>query len=153
MAGLTNQYVNGLGEILCGKTFLGVYSSDIQPKLRKRCYKFSVIFNLDKHTESGSHFVAIFCNKNTLFYFDPFGKKCTNKQIKRYIQNNLKGRKYIYNCQRIQNDKSLFCGLFCLTFLYSQVKNISFCSYLNNFVKRNTLVNDKIVTKMIVDKI
>jgi len=152
MVGLSNIYVTELGKLLCGKKFVGVYSSDIHPKF-KNSSNFSIIFNTDKHTESGSHFIAIVRDKEKLFYFDPFGKKCNNKDIKKFINHNLKGRAYIYNSQRLQNDKSLFCGLFCITFLLSQNKKISFSDYLSNFSKQKTLLNDVIVTKMILDEI
>ena len=149
MTGLSNIYVNELGKILCGKKFVGVYSSDIQPKFEKRLCNFSIIFNTDKHTEKGTHFIAISCDKNNFFYFDPFGKKCRNKEINKFIKENLKGRAYIYNNKRIQNDKSLFCGLHCLSFLLSQNKKIPFSEYLKNFSKTKTFANDGVVTKII----
>ena len=152
MPGLSNKYIQNLGELMCGKNFAGVYPCDIQPQFNKRVHKFSVIFNTDKHNESGSHFVAIFCNKNKLFYFDPFGKKCTNKYIKKFIVKHLKDRKCFYNATPIQNIKSLFCGLFCLSFIISENKQIPFKKYLFSFSKNNKL-NDSIVTEMIIKSI
>lgn len=81
MTGLSNIYVNELGKILCGKKFVGVYSSDIQPKFEKRLCNFSIIFNTDKHTEKGTHFIAISCDKKNFFYFDPFGKNVETKKL------------------------------------------------------------------------
>jgi len=152
MPGLTNKYVEDLGKLICGDNFLGVFSSDIQPQFQKKICKFSIIFNKDKHNQPGSHFVAIYSNRSKLFYFDSFGKKCENKLIKKFIKKNLNGRKYIFNKTCIQDNQSLFCGLFCLEFIKSQNKKIPFEKFINGF-SNNLKRNDSIVTKMITQDI
>lgn len=152
MPGLTNKYVEDLAKLICGDSFLGVFPCDIQPKIQNNLCKFSLIFNTDKHDKSGSHFVAIFRNENKLFYFDSFGEKCSNKIIKTFIRKNLRGKKYQYNKHCIQNDRSLFCGLYCISFIHSMNDNKPFHIFLNRFSNSNTLSNDLIVTKMIIKR-
>ena len=152
MPGLTNKYIENLGQLICGDNFIGVYPCDIQPEFKNKLCNFSVIFNTDKHNEKGSHFVAVFRKKNEIFYFDSFGKKCENEMIKKFIKTNLSGKKYRYNNICIQNDKSLLCGLYCISFIKSQTNKKPFKKFLTNF-KKDTILNDTIVTKMIVDSI
>lgn len=153
MPGLTNQYITDLGKKICGKSFLGVYPCDIQPQFQERYCKFSIVFNTDKHNEEGEHFVAIYCDREKIIYFDSFGEKCKNKNIKKFIKLNLNGRKFNYNKKCIQDNKSLFCGLYCLSFIMFQNNNISLCKYLKYFSTTNLLSNDKLVTKIITNEI
>ena len=149
MPGLENEYVNELGNLICGDGFLGVFPSDIQPQIKVGQCKFSVIFNTDEHTEKGSHFVAIFRNKSKFFYFDSFGKNCKYKNIKMFIKKNLNNQKYIYNNKCIQAEDSLFCGFFCISFINSLNKNSSLDKFISNFSLNNLTKNDNVVSKMI----
>ena len=153
MAGLTNQYLEDLGKRVCGKSFLGVFPCDVQPQLDKRLNKFSIIFNTDKHNEKGEHFIAIYCNRKEIFYFDSFGKKCKNKYIKKFIKNNTKKRKFVSNSVCIQNKTSLFCGLFSVAFINSKMKKIPFAKFISKFSKQQKGLNDFVVTKMITDAV
>ena len=96
--GLSNNYVEKTGFKLL-QTFLGCYPSDLQPKSKKST--FSVIFNLSKHNEPGTHFVAIYSTKDKIIYFDSLGAPCTNKLIKKLLEAARK-RKKIY----LQQNKS-----------------------------------------------
>lgn len=153
MPGLTNDYVSKLGKKICGKSFLGVFPSCTYPMLNKRLNKFSIIFNTDRHDEKGEHFVAVSCNNSTLYYFDSFGRKCNNKDIKLFIKKNLNGKKYVYNKKCIQDINSTFCGFFCLSFIISLNKNVPFNVFLKKFSLSNLNDNHNIVTKIIIDAI
>ena len=152
MPGLKNKYVNDLGKLICGSSFLGVFPSDVQPKFKNKSCKFSVIFNTDKHDRQGSHLVAIFRDKDKLYYFDSFGKKCNLKLLKQFIKKNLRVSKYIYNKKPIQDNESLFCGLFCIAFINSLNKNIDYNIFLNKFSNKNLKLNNDIVIQMIKDE-
>ena len=45
--------------------------------IKKGKYKLGVIFNLDEHYKSGSHWVALYAdlNKDQVYFFDSYGKK------------------------------------------------------------------------------
>ena len=50
--------------------FNGVFSRDNLPKQMK---DEAYITNLDEHKDIGKHWIALFCRKNEIVYFDSFG--------------------------------------------------------------------------------
>ena len=145
--GLTNQELEKLTKSILGEKFLGVYPCDSTPRIIDKQI-FSVIFNMSKHNENGSHFISILKKNQTVFYFDSRGKKCDNV----YILNFLKhiSNKYSFNNFQMQNDSSIFCGVYCLGFLVAcQKLNFQPKTYIDLFLFNDTL-NDQIVTEFIV---
>ena len=57
---------------LLGDKFIGVYASDEIPKLKNDTY---AILNLDKSSEPGSHWIAIYKNEQETYVYDSFGRK------------------------------------------------------------------------------
>ena len=72
--------------------FIGVYSRDNLPKeIKDGAY----VINLDEHADTGTHWIALFCNKNKIVYFDSFGVEHIPKEIKKFIRNkNIKTNIY-----------------------------------------------------------
>lgn len=115
MSGITNKDLEKLSRKFLNKNFLGVYPSDVLPNLNKKSLK-SIIFNLSKHDEEGTHFIAIIKRFRKIIYFDSFGKKCENENILKYLQkNNLPLEQ---NVIQIQDNNSSLCGYYCFHFLY-----------------------------------
>lgn len=56
----------------------------LEDKIKEGKFKIGVIFNLDPHYKSGSHWVSLFINirKKTIFYFDSTGEKIPNQIMK-----------------------------------------------------------------------
>lgn len=148
MSGLTNEYVEGLGKKVCGKFFLGTFPCDLLPKVDRK-KSFSLIINLSKHNTNGSHFVALFADKNILMYFDPLDNKCNNKYILKFIRENKKKRKIKQKFKKIQSDESIFCGYFCIAFLLSRKLNLSFKLFFSKFDYKNLKNNDSHVISFI----
>ena len=64
--------------------FNGVFSRDNLPnKIKGRPY----VINLDEHTDTGTHWIALFCNRNEIVYFDSFGVEHIPKEIKKFVGN------------------------------------------------------------------
>ena len=105
MVGLTNYELEKLAIKILGNSFLGVYPSDSIPEV-KNLNNSSIIFNLSKHTESGTHYVAVFFNNNKNFYFDSYGKTLTNY----FIKKNLRKFKLpiFFQTRSIQHQNSIF---------------------------------------------
>ena len=40
------------------------------------------VINLDEYADVGTHWIALFCNKNEIVYFDSFGVKHVPEEIK-----------------------------------------------------------------------
>ena len=59
------------------------------------------ITNLDEYADVGTHWIALFCNGNEIFYFDSFGVEHVPQEIKEFIRNkNIKA-----NIFRVQLSK------------------------------------------------
>ena len=65
--------------------------------------KDGVYINLDEHANVGTHWIALFCKKNEIVYFDSFGVEYIPEEIKDFI--------------RVQEDNSIMCGYFCIGFI------------------------------------
>ena len=40
------------------------------------------VINLDEYADVGTHWIALFCNRNEIVYFDSFGVEHVPKEIK-----------------------------------------------------------------------
>lgn len=150
MVGLTNIEVENLGKKLLGSQFVGVYPADSIPPFSTINNK-SIIFNLSKHSQPGSHYVAVLFTNKAIFYFDSYGKKLTNKNIK----SNLKkfNLPIFYHTRSIQDPRSIFCGLFSLAYLHAiQNKKMSPQCFYKMFKNSLKTQNDNIVTKFLMLK-
>ena len=71
------------------------------------------VINLDEYADVDTHWIALFCNRNEIAYFDSFGVEHILEEIKEFIENkNIKA-----NIFRIQANNSVICGYFCTGFI------------------------------------
>ena len=85
--------------------FNGVFSRNNLPKKKDGAY----VINLDEYADVDTHWIALFCNRNEMFYFDSFGVEHVSEEIKEFIGNkNIKA-----NIFRVQPNNSVMCGYFC----------------------------------------
>ena len=90
--------------------FNGVYSRNNLPKkIKDRAY----VINLDEYADVGTHWIALFCNRNEIAYFDSFGVEYVPEEIKDFIGH----RNIISNIFRVQANSSVMCGYFCIGFI------------------------------------
>ena len=83
--------------------FNGVFSRDNLPKKIK---DGAYVINLDKYEGIGTHWIALFCKKNEIVYFDSFRVEHIPEEIKEFIGiKNIKA-----NIFRIQANDSVMCG-------------------------------------------
>ena len=59
--------------------FNGVFSRNNLPK---KINDGGYIINLDEYADVGTHWIALSCNKNEIFYFDSFGVEHIPEEIK-----------------------------------------------------------------------
>jgi hypothetical protein len=117
-AGLTNVYLEKLARQFAPQTFCGVYSSDTLPRklATSRRQRFSIICNLSRRHEEGTHFVAVAATSRSVYYLDPTGLPCVDACIISFLSEC--GRDTIYfNKQTIQHPMSYFCGYYALLFI------------------------------------
>ena len=114
-----------------GVTFLGVFPADHLPctslvAARAPC---CYIANSDPCTELGSHWLAFFHPSPILLdFFDSYGK--TPAYYNLSIPNNMAVK---HNPHQLQTDNSLFCGQWCILFLYRRTHGSSFANLLRRF--------------------
>ena len=115
---------------------------NIKFKSIKNKTQFGIIFNLDKHYQSGSHWVATYINikpKTTnygFYYFDsnamPMPIEIKNLSVA--IQNEMKDDTFVIKENTVQKQfKNTECGMFCLHFLIKCLEKYKF----------NAIINDK----------
>ena len=90
--------------------FDGAYSRNNLPKKIK---DGGYVINLDEYADVGTHWVALFCKRIGIIYFDRFGVEHVPEEIKEFIANkNIKA-----NIFRVQANNSIMCGYFCIGFI------------------------------------
>ena len=62
--------------------FNGVFSRNNLPKKQK---DGAYVINLDEYADKGTHWIALFWNKNTVIYFDSFAVEPIAEVIKEFI--------------------------------------------------------------------
>lgn len=109
--------------------------------LKKNKNKLGIIFNLDPHYKSGSHWVALFVNlkKGTIYYFDSNGIEPPS-QIRKLMNNIITQSASIgidmvkaHNTRRHQYSNSE-CGMYSLYFIIEMLKDRPFQYFLNKRV-------------------
>ena len=89
--------------------FNGVFSRNNLPKKIK---DGAYVINLDEYGDVGTHWIALFCNRNDIVYFDSFGVENGLEEIKEFVRNkNIKA-----NVFQVQVNNSIMCGYFCIGF-------------------------------------
>ena len=71
------------------------------------------VINLDQYADVGTHWIALFCKRNEIVYFDSFVVEHVPKEIKEFIENkNIKA-----NTFRVEANNSIMCGYVCIGFV------------------------------------
>ena len=89
--------------------FNGVFSRNNLPKKIK---DGAYVINLDEYADVGTHWIALFCNRNEIVYFDSFDVEHIPEEIKKFAGN----KNIIANIFRVQANNSVMCGYFCIGF-------------------------------------
>ena len=107
------------------------------------------VINPDQCYDIGTHWIALYVNKETFKYFDSFGIEHIPKKVKKFIGN----RNIISNIYRIQNNDSIMCGCFCIGFIDYMFKGKSLIDYTDLFSPNNFKKNDDIILKYFLNKL
>ena len=65
-----------------GPRFNGVFSRNNLPK---KIEDGAYVINLDEYADVGTHWIALFCNRNKIVYFDSFGVNMFLKKLKNLL--------------------------------------------------------------------
>ena len=106
--------------------FNGLYSRDNLPsKIKDGAY----VINIDEYHDTGTHWISVFVDSDTITYFDSFGFEHIPKEIKNFIDD----KNIIANIFRIQAYDSIMCGYFCIGFIDFILKGNSLTDFTNLF--------------------
>ena len=99
------------------------------------------IINLDEYADVGTHWIASFCNRNEIAYFNSFGVEHVPEEIKEFVGNkNIKA-----NIFRVQANDSVMCGYFCIGFIDFMLAGKKLTDFTYLFSPYNFKKNDDII--------
>ena len=118
--------------------FNGVFSRNNLPKKIK---DGAYVINLDEYADVGTHWIALFCKKTEIVYFNSFSVEHAPEEIKGFIGNkDMKA-----NIFRIQLSNSIMCGYFCIGFIDFMLAGKKLTDFTSLFSPHNFQKNDCII--------
>ena len=90
--------------------FNGVYSRNNLPKKIK---DGAYVINFDEYADVDTHWVALFCNRSEIVYFDSFGVENVPEEIREFVRN----KNMTATIFRVQANNSVMRGYFCFVSL------------------------------------
>ena len=128
-------------------SFSKLWNTKTSNNLPKKTKDGAYAINLDEHKDTGTHWIALFCNRNEIVYFDSFGVEHIPEEIKEFIGNrNIKA-----NIFRIQANNSVMCGYFCIGFIDFMLAGKTLTDYTKLFSPHDFNKNDQIVLSYFKD--
>ena len=89
----------------------------------------------------GTHWIALFCNRNEIIYFDSFCVEHIPEEIKEFVGNkNIKA-----NIFRVHAHDSVMCGYFCIRFIDFILAGKKLTDFTNLFSPHDFNKNDNII--------
>ena len=104
----------------------GVYCRNNLPKKIK---DGTYTINLDEYTVVGTHWIALFCNRSEIVYFDNFGVEHVSEEIKEFVGN----KNIVANIFLVQANNSVMFGYFCIGFTDFMVASKKLTDLANMF--------------------
>lgn len=136
--GLTNVYIDSILFKYCPNFFRGTFSCNTIPKELAQLSKFSIIINLSKDFEIGSHYVCLVSFPTHVLYLDSYALPCTNNDICSFLLD--LNKTVLYNEKRIQHAMSNFCGFYCIFWvLYFSHKNAIKANFSSDLMSNDNL--------------
>ena len=118
--------------------FNGVFSRNNLPKKIK---DGAYVINLDEYADVGTRWIALFCNRSEIVYFNSFGVEHVPKEIKEFVRNkNIKT-----NIFGVQVNDSVMCGYFCIGFIDFILAGKKLTDYTSLFSPDDFKKNDDMI--------
>ena len=122
--------------------FLGCFYTDILPSFPKK-FPQSFIMNTEESSKSGKHWVAVVLLEDECLYFDSFGIRVVESELKKYLFSRYKRVSHSRVC--IQDLESTKCGAFCVDFILNVKSRSDYTNFINGFSSLNLKHNDDIL--------
>ncbi len=113
---------------------LGISNIDFNKIYNNGKYKLGIVFNLDEHNQSGSHWVSMYANLKTaeIYFFDSYGVvpeiriRKLMRRIARFCHETLKLKpKVAHNTYQHQKENSE-CGVYSMNFILRMLRGDNF---------------------------
>ena len=133
---------------------LGIKDLDFHDMMEKGKTKFGIVFNLDEHYKSGSHWFSLFVdlNEGIIFFMDSYGSQAESRirklmrRIAKFIKEELNKEPIVDYC-RVRHQKDGFsCGLYAISFIIKMLEGHKFEEICNdkNFDDKLMVLNREI---------
>ena len=100
------------------------------------------IINRDEYGDIGTHWIALFCKRSEIAYFNSFGDEHdVPEEIKNFIEN----KNIIGNIFWVQANTSIMYGHFCIGFIDFMLAGKKLTDFTNIFSPYNFKKNDDII--------
>ena len=99
------------------------------------------VINLDEYADVGTHWIALFCNRNEIVYFDSFGVEHVPEEIKEFVGN----KNIIAKIFWVQANSSVICGYFCIGFIDFMLAGKKLTDFTNLFSPHDSKKSDDII--------
>ena len=114
-------------------------------------------FEIQKHYQnelrfngvfSRTHWIALFCYRSEIVYFDSFGVEHVPEATKKFVRiKNIK-----VNIFQVQANNSMMCGYFCIGFIDFLLAGKKLTDFTNLFSSHDFEKNDSIVLSFFKDE-
>ena len=125
--------------------FNGVFS---RKNLHKILKDGAYVINLDEYGDLGTHWIALFFNRNEIVDFDSFGVERVPEEIKGFVEN----KNIIVSIFRVQANDSVMCGYFCIGFIDFILAGKKLTDFTNMFSPHDFKKNDAITLSYFNDE-
>ena len=116
--------------------------------LPKKIKDGAYVINLDEYADVGTHWIALFCNRSEIVYFNSFGVEHVPEEIKKFIgHKNIKA-----NIFRVQANNSIMCGYLCIGFIDFMLVGKKLTGFTIFFSPHDFEKNDEIISSYFKDK-
>ena len=109
--------------------------------LPKKIKDGAYVINLDEYADVGTHWIALFCNRNEIVYFDSFGVEHVPEGIKKFWGN----KNIIANSFWVQANDSVMFGYFCIGFIDFMLAGKTLTDFTNMFSPLDFEKNDDMI--------
>ena len=99
------------------------------------------VINLDEYADVGTRWIALFCNRNEIVYFDSLGVEHVPKEIKEFVGN----KNIIAHIFRVQANGSVMCGCFYIGLIDFMLARKKLTDYTGLFAPYDFKKNDDII--------
>ena len=97
------------------------------------------VINLNDKNSRGANWISLFIDRNLAVYFDSFGIEYIPKEVLRKVRD----KSINHNIFRIQDNESIMCGFYCITFMEYMLYRVY--DYTNLFPPNEYEKNDKVI--------